>query len=447
MTRTARSPLLTAAVAALLLVIAIAARPAAATRITPVTSPGGITAWLVQEKSIPLIALRFAFTGGAALDPADKAGLAHMVSGLLDEGAGDLDATAFQTRVDSLAIRMSFSAGRDLFSGSLQTLSENRSEAFSLLGLALKAPRFDADPVERIRRQAQASLLRNEQRPHYIAGRTLYRNLFGDHPYGRNRRGTAESIAGISADDLRQFVATRFTRDRLIVGVVGDIAPEELRMALDGIFGDLPATSRLQPVAEATVATGGRTIVIEKPVPQSAIYIGGPGLKRSDPDWYTAYLLNYVLGGGGLTSRLNDTIREKRGLVYSVGSYLQPMRAAGLFVGTAGTNNASAGETVRLFREQLRDVRENGITAAELQAAKTFINGSFPLRLTSSRGIAALLVAIQRSGLGIDYIERRPDYYNAITQADVKRVAARLLDPSVMTTVIVGQPENLPAGG
>ncbi len=434
---------------ALLLVVAagLAVRPAAATEITPVTSPGGLTAWLVQEPSIPVIALRFAFRGGAALDPEDRAGLSYMVSGLLDEGAGTLDSQAFRTRLEELAVRLSFDSGRDLFSGSLQTLSANREEAFGLLRQALTAPRFDEEPIARIRRQIQASLMREQERPHRIAAHTLYRNLFGAHPYGRPRKGTPESIERIDRADLLDFVATRLTRDRLVIGVVGDITPEKLGPALDEIFGALPAQSPLPDIPEAEVAATGRTIVIEKAVPQSAIYLGGPGLRRDDPDWYTAYLLNYVLGGGGLTSRLNDSIREQRGLAYSVGSYLVPFEQAGLFMGTAGSNNASAGEVVSLFRAELERIRKDGISAEELASAKTYINGSFPLRLTSSGRIASLLVAIQRSELGIDYIDRRPGYYEAITQADVKRVAGRLLDPEKLTVVVVGQPKGLSPDG
>ena len=416
---------------------------AAATRITALTSPGGISAWLVHEPSIPIITLDIAFRGGSALDPLGKEGVAYLVSGLLDEGAGDYDALAFQRRLEELAIGMGADSYKDSFRVRLKTLSRHRDEAFRLLGLALSAPRFDEDAVTRVRAQILNNLARRAEDPDAIAGRTWFSRAFPSHPYGRPGRGTSESMASLEADDLRLFVRRRFARDNVVVGAVGDVSPEELGRLLDLVFGALPAQAVPSQVAETAAARPGGLIVRRKPVPQSVVLFGLPGIKRDDPDYYAAQLMNYVLGGGGLTSRLYEEVREKRGLAYSVYSFLQPLRHAGLLMGGAGTANARVAETIAVLRAEIARLAAEGISADELADAKTYLNGSFPLRLTSNAAIASILVAIQINDLGIDYIERRTGYINAVTQADIVRVAERLLRLEDLLVVVVGDPEGL----
>lgn len=424
-----------------------AAAPARATEITRVQSPGGIEAWLVREPSIPMLAVEMLFRGGAALDPAGKEGLANMVSGLLDEGAGDLDSLAFQTRIEELAIGLSFDARLDYFSVSLKTLTGNQDEAFRLLSLALSQPRFDAGPVARVRGQIRAMLTRASEDPGSILDRTWYRAAFPDHPYGRPVDGTLDSIAAIGAEDLRTFVRGRFARDNLIIGVVGDIDAVALGRLLDRTFAPLPARATPWEIAEATAAKGSGTIVVRKNIPQSVVMFGGPGLKRDDPDYYAGYVMNYVLGGGGLISRLTEEVREKRGLAYSVYSYLYPMDRAGLLLGGVGTANERVADSLRIIRKELGRLREEGVSATELADAKTYLNGSFPLRLSSNGRIANILVAIQRGDLGIDYIERRPELINAVTREDIRRVAQRLLREDELIVVVVGDPAGIDGGG
>lgn len=425
----------------------ISAVVAAPTEITEVVSPGGIKAWLVQEPSVPVISVEFIFTGGAALDPAGKEGLANMVSGLLDEGAGELDSLAYQTRLEDLAVRLRFNSGRDRFGGSFKTLTRNRDAAFEMLRLAINEPRFDSVPVERIRQQIIVGLTRELEDPGSIASRTWFETAFPDHVYGRPADGTIDSVRAITTDDLEQFVAQRFARDNLIIGVVGDITPEDLGPLLDRAFGGLPATATPVDVPDVVPPDDDRLTVVRKDIPQSVVFLGMRGIKRDDPDWYAAFVMNYVLGGGGLGSRLNDEVREKRGLAYSVYSYLLPLQHTGIYAGGVGTQNARVGESLDIFRSELRRLRDEGITAEELADAKTYLNGSFPLRLTSGAGIARLLVAIQRQNLGIDYIDRRPDYINAVTLDDIKRVAQRLLTPDNLLIVVVGDPEGIEQDG
>ena len=420
---------------------------AAAFEVQRVVSPGGVEAWLVEDHTNPVIAMRFAFRGGASLDSEGKEGLAEMVSGLLDEGAGLLDSQAFQKRLEDLAITLRYDAGRDTFGARMRTLTRNRDEAFDLLRLSLNEPRFDAEPVERVRSQIQANLRREAEDPDVIARRKLFRMLFPHHPYGRPVSGTKESISTISAGDLRGFVSGRLSRNGLAIGVVGDISAGELGVTLDGVFGGLPTNGTSWQIPDVRVTRLGGAEVIEKSVPQSAIVFGQRGIKREDPDFYTAFVLNHILGGGGFTSRLYSEVREKRGLAYSVYSALFPMDFAGMIFGGSGTRNEAAGQTVDIVRAEWKRMAADGPSAEELQDAKQFLTGSFPLRFSSSGRIAAVLVAMQLDVLGIDYLDKRNSFIDAVTLDDVRRVARGLLDPDGLTFVVVGKPNGIKPGG
>ena len=416
---------------------------ASATKIQPVISPGGIKAWLVQEPTIPLVSISFSFAGGATIDRPGRKGTGNMVSGLLDEGAGPYNSLAFQTKLEELAVRISFDADRDSFSGSMRTLSKNRYAAFELLRLALNEPHFEAEAVERIRGQIVTGLIEDGEDPNAIGGRLWFKTAFPDHPYGPSSKGNLETVKAITTDDLRTFLAKALAKDRLNIGIVGDISAQEVGPLLDLTFGQLPQSTDIPTVPDMVPVSQGVTKVVQKAIPQSLVIFGGPGLKRDDPDWYAAYILNYVLGGGGFSSRLNEEVREKRGLAYSIYSYLYPLDHAAVHLGGVGTQNSRVADALQVIKQQIRRMRDEGITAKELADAKLFLNGSFPLRLTSSSRIAGLLLAIQRENLGFNYLDRRPKLFNAVTLEDIARVAKRLLRPEKMLIVVVGEPEGL----
>ncbi len=413
-------------------------------QIERVVSVDGIEAWLVEDHTIPVISLSLLFRSGAVLDPAGKEGLASMMAGLLDEGAGDLDSRAFQQRLADIAVTLRFDASLDTFEGSLKTLTENRDEAFSLLRMALSAPRFDAEPVERIRNQILAGLAAAESDPAQIADKVWFRTAFPDHPYGRPVEGTRSGIAAVTANDLRGFVERRFGRDHLIIGVAGDITAEELTPLLDSTFGSLPARAAPFDLPEARV-DGGGVIVVKEDIPQSTVRFGENGIKRDDPDYFVARLLNYTLGGGGFSSRLTKEVREKRGLAYSVYSYLQTMARGGLVSGAVGTNNASVVESLDIIRGEWKRMAEDGVSEGELNDAKTYLTGAFPLRLTSTGRIANTLAVLQYLDLGIDYLDRREELIHSVTLDDVRRVADRLLHADDLLVVVVGRPEGVTA--
>lgn len=428
---------------AVLLCVLFATPQAYAVTIERVLSLGGIEAWLVRDNTNPIITMRFAFRGGAALDPEGREGLANMVSTLLDEGAGDLDSKIFQGRLEDLVITLRFDAGRDNFGGRLRTLVENKATAFELLTLALTRPRFDAEPLERIRSQIFSSLRQEAEDPNTIAGKTLFKTLFPAHPYGRPVDGTLESVAAITQTDLKGFVKRRLAKDNLAIGVVGDITAEALKTVLDKTFGGLPAKAWAWAIPEAVIKGQGRTVVVTKPAPQSAIVFADKGPKRQDPDFYAAYVMNHVLGGGGFTSRLYNTVREKRGLAYSVYSALHPLDRAGLIFGGAGTANKSVSETIAVMRGEWTRMATQGMSEKELADAKTFLTGSYPLSFTSSDRIASMLIGIQMDNLGIDYPDRRNGLIEAVTLDDVNRLAKELLRPDQLTVVVVGRPDGV----
>ena len=286
---------------------------------------------------------------------------------------------------------------------------------------------------------------RDSEDPDQIARRTLSRALFPNHPYGRPTDGIEETVTRIKIADLKLFAATRFARDNLVVSVVGDITAAKLAPLLDETFGKLPAHATPWTVAEVKPTVSGDVIVVNKNVPQSVIAFAKPGLKRHDPGFFPAYVMNYVLGGGGFSSRLYEEVREKRGLAYSAYSYLYPLDHAGMIVGGAGTRNAEAGETLKVISQVLKGMQTKGVTAKELNDAKTFLTGSFPLRFNSSGRIAAMMTGIQLDHLGIDYWDRRNGLIRAVTLAQVNEQAKQLLDPKQMTTVVVGQPKGVTA--
>ena len=435
--------------AAVALSFAWLASPARAAEIERIVSPGGIEIWYVQEKSLPIIALEIAFenAGNSSL-PDGKQGLANMISTLLDEGAGDMDSFSFQRRADELALRLRFSDNADTFRVTLRTLSGNRDDAFDLLGLALSAPRFDADPVERMRAGILSDLNRRINDPDYLLGVAWLATAYPDHVYGRPSRGTIETVESFTQDDLRDFVATRFTQDRLLVGAVGDVDAAEIARLVDAALGWLPATGPVFDVPRIDPVTGPMVEVIRQDIPQSSIIWGTAGIMREDPDYYAAVVMNTVLGGASFISRMWNSVREERGLAYSVGTGISPLGHTSYFSGGVATRNDQVAEAYAIIEAEMQRMAEDGLTDQELADAKTYSIGNFALSLDTNSSLARVLVGLQVAELGIDYIDKRAGYINAVTLDDVLRVARRIFwgDENAtsgslrMITTIVGDP-------
>ena len=416
---------------------------AEAMKIQEVKSPGGITAWLVEEHGIPLIAMRFAFEGGNAQDPDGKEGVANFIVSMMDEGAGELTSKQFQERMEAIAMRMSFDDSRDAVYGSFETLTENRDAAIELLALAVGKPRFDADAVERIRGQLFASLAYAARDPDRVASEQWSALAFAGHPYGRPANGTPASVQKIGRDDLADFWSSTFARDNLRVVVVGDIDAETLKPLLDKVFGGLPAKAKLKPIAQVIPTAVERLKVVEMAVPQSVARFGLPALPRKDKDFIPAFVLNTIVGGGVMSSRLWEEVREKRGLAYSVSTTVQPFKHTSVFAGGVATKNEEIAQSLDLIRAELKRIAAEGPTDKELQNAKSYLTGSFALRFDSNAKIANQLLWFWQEDLGRDYVDTRNAEIDAVTMEQVRRVAKRLFEREEPIVTIVGRPKGL----
>ena len=410
--------------------------------IQEVTSPGGIDAWLVEEHSIPFVSIEIMFDGGASLDEPGKRGATNLMMALIEEGAGEMDARSFQAARESLAASYGFDAYDDSVVVSARFLSENRDQAVDLLRQALTEPRFDPDAVERVRAQVLSIILSDATNPNRIAGATFDAMAFGDHPYGTSINGTSDSVAALTRDDLITAHSNAMVRSRVHVGAAGDITPEELGALLDSLLGALPEDGPALP-EHVEIAMGGGVTVVPFDTPQSVAYFGQPGITRDDEDFFAAYILNEILGGSGLQSRLMEEVREKRGLTYGVYSYLVPKDFAELYMGSVASSNNRIAEAIAVIREEWARMAENGVTAEELDAAKTYLTGAYPLRFDGNAEIAGILVGMQAQGLPTDYVSNRNAYVEAVTLEDINRVAAELLQPEALHFVVVGQPVGL----
>lgn len=410
--------------------------------ITEVTSPGGINAWLVQEESIPFVALELRFKGGASLDLPGKRGATNLMVRLLEEGAGDLDSRAFSERAESLAASFDFDIGDDAVSISARFLVENQDEALALLRDAITQPRFDQDAIDRVKAQLVSVIRSDAQDPDNLVGVAFDTMVFGDHPYGSAIEGTEDSIAALTRDDLIEAHQGALARDRVYVGAAGDISAEELAVVLDKLLADLPETGTPQAAA-VEVSTEAGVTVVPFDVPQSVAIFGHEGIARDDPDFFPAFVLNEILGGGGFEARLMEEVREKRGLTYGVYSYLVPKDHASLYLGRVSSANDRIAEAIQVIRDEWSKMAETGVTEEELEVAKTYLTGAYPLRFDGNGPIANILVGMQMDDLPVDYVNTRNAKIEAITLDDIKRVAARVLKPEALHFVVVGQPEGL----
>ncbi len=414
----------------------------AAVDIQEVTSPGGIKAWLVEESTIPFTALEIRFKGGGSLDRPGKRGAINLMTATIEEGAGDLDARGFSTARDALAASFRFDANRDSINVSARFLTENRDEAIDLLRQALVAPRFDQSAVDRVREQVLSGLRSDEGDPNSVVSLAFNAMAYGEHPYGSAMDGTLESVAALTRDDILVAFKDAIARDRIFVGAAGDISAEELGALLDHLLGDLPENGAPLPSAADVQLTGGITLV-PFDTPQSVAMFGHRGIPRDDPDFFAAFVANEIFGGGGRQSRLSYEVRETRGLTYGIGVYLANYDLADLVIGQLASANERMAEAIDVIRAEWAKIAESGVTAQELEEAKTYLTGAYPLRFDSNASIARILVGMQMDDLGTDYVETRNDKVNAVTLEDIARVSKRIYRPDDLRFVVVGQPVDL----
>jgi zinc protease len=414
-----------------------------AATVQQIVSPGGIKAWLVEDYTVPLVALELAFIGGAAQDPSALPGVATLLAGMLDEGAGPHNSEAFHRILEEYAIELSFSTDRDLFHGRLQTLERNKAKAFELLGLAVAQARLDLEPFERVKSQIAAGLKREINDPDHVASRTFRRIAYAGHPYGAPIRGDLDTLPGLSRPHLVDFRAANLARDNLKVAVVGAIDATTLAAYLDDVFGSLPEKASLLPVPDVISAGTGTREVVDIDLPQSTIRFGRQGIARADSDFIPAMVVNHILGGGVFSARLFKEVREKRGLAYSVYSQLANQDHAAMLYGGTSTKNERAAESLEVIQGEIRSLADNGPSEEELAKAKKYLIGSYALRFDSSTKIAAHLVRLQAEGYGVDYLDARNSLIEAVTMEDAKRAAKRLFGDGSLLVTVAGRPVGL----
>lgn len=410
--------------------------------IQEVTSPNGLKAWLVEDHTIPFMALRLGFEGGASLDRPNKRGAVSLMMALLEEGTGDLDARGFAQAVDELATSFNFDASDDSVSVSARMLSENRDEAIVLLKGAISAPAFEQSAIDRVKAQIVSIVQSNSKDPNKIARRAFDAAAFGPHPYGSDLNGTVESIGGLSREDIQNAHSDTMAKDRVFISAVGDITAEELGALLDTLLGDLPATGAVKPERVEIGLEPGVTVVPFE-TPQSVALFGHRGMKRDDPDFFAAFIANTILGGGGFDSRLMDEVRDKRGLTYGVYSYLAPKDYAELVIGQVASANDRIVAAIDVIKAEWAKIAQEGVTQAELDHSKTYLTGAYPLRFDGNGPIANILVGMQMQRLPIDYANTRNDKVNAVTLEQINRVIKEVYLPDELHFTVVGKPDGL----
>jgi zinc protease len=410
-----------------------------------ITTPGGIKAWLVSNTSVPIIVMEAYWRGGSAIEPAAKSGVTGVMADMLTEGAGDMDSQAFAQRMEDLHMGLDVDAGWDGVGMTLTTLSENRDAAFDMARAALTSPRFDPEPLERIRGQMLVGLRTRETNPNYIANLALDQALYPDHPYAF--RATRENVMAIDRASLVERHNALLTRANLAITIVGDIDADDAGRLIDHVFSGLPAGAKPPEPPDVSLRAPTPLIVRQLPQPQSLILFSAPGIRYNDPDWIPLAVANYILGGGGFSSRLMDQVREQRGLVYGIGTAPSVRDHSALLRGSAQTENDKVKEAVDVTRDQIGRLYRNGATQAEVNDAITYLTGSFALDLDADQKIADVVQGYQVAGRDIGYINRRNELIKAVTLADVNRVIHRLFNPDNFTFVVVGQPPLDAHGG
>lgn len=416
---------------------------AQALEIVDIETESGVTAWAVEVPEIPLISIELAFEAGAATEPSEKAGLRLVLAEMMVEGAGDLDAQAFQTQMERLGINIQAAPQRDHFRVGMTTPSVHAAKAFELLNLTLTQLRVESNDLARVVAQSTASIRQSEVRPGSLAARRTMEMVFPDHPYGVSSSGTEAGLAAITPQDVRDYAATYLTTDGLQVALVGDMDTATAARYLDMAFAGLAATGPADRVAAPVTATiTPDVILIDKDLPQASIRFALPAVTRDHPDWIPIVLISRHLGGSGLSSKLFVEVRRKRGLAYSVGMSPVSYQYAGLLMGATGTANETVWESIDVVTDVFRDIAENGMTAQELADIKSHVNGALPLSLNTNESLANMVLQMQTYNMGRDYMARRSDLINGVTMADIKRVAATYFDPAKLTFVVAGSPES-----
>ncbi|MGA9722260.1 MAG: pitrilysin family protein [Candidatus Binatus sp.] len=423
-----------AAIAATLL----AATASHALDIKKVTLSNGATLLVSEEHQLPMVTMMIEFDAGTRRDPKGKEGLAELTARCLSQGTKDLTATEFDQKSDFMGSSVSVSAGRDYSTAGMTTLKKYQGETLALLAGILMQPGLRDADIERKRAEQVAEIKSAEEQPGYTADVEFVKELFGDSPYGHPGAGSSDSVAKLTNDDVRGFYRDYYKLGGAIIAVAGDVSADEVKASLEkalaGLAGSVTPQADPPPI---NVAPGLHVKLIDRSVVQANILMGSGGVTRSNPDFYRLKVMNYILGGGGFSSRLVKVVRSAHGLAYSVNSGFEPGKFQGAFTIGLQTKNQSSNEAIDLILQQLREIQEKPVSDAELDGAKNFLIGSFPLNIERQSAIASFMIQIEFYGLGLDYAEQYPKLIGSVTKDDVLAVAKKYLHPDAMIVVAV----------
>ncbi|MEN8175746.1 MAG: pitrilysin family protein [Pseudomonadota bacterium] len=398
----------------------------------------GAKVMYVQAPDLPMVDVRVVFDGGSARDD-DNPGIATLVNALLAEGAGEWDADQVAERLEDVGAQLGNDSLRDMAYVSLRSLTDEPvlRVALDTLAAILAQPRFSPDDVERQRQLMLIALRKQDEAPGDVASRAFYKALYGDHPYGHDPLGDRDSVTAVTREALVAFHQRYYAARNAVIAIVGAVSREQAEKMAEELTAGLPegeAAPPLPPVASAAA----RSLDVDFDASQSHLYLGVPGMKRGDEDYFPLYVGNHVLGGGGLVSLLSQEVREKRGLSYSVYSYFYPMRVPGPFLMSAQTRNDRAGETLRVLRETLGEYLDQGPSDAELTAAKRNLTGGFPLRVASNKKIVQYIAMMGFYDYPLDYLDTFVARVEAVSAEDIRRAFRDRIDAGRLVTVRVG---------
>jgi zinc protease len=416
--------------------LVFAASPSRALEIKRMTLSNGAVLLVSEEHRLPMVTVSIAFDAGTRREPKGKEGLAELTARCLSQGTKELTAPEFDQKVDFMGSSVGVSAGRDYSTAAMTTLKKYQGDTLKLLAGILTEPGLREADIERKRGEQVAEIKSAEEQPGYTADVEFTKDLFGDSPYGHPGEGSSESAGKLSADDVRGFYRDNYKLGSAIIAVAGDVAADEVKVSLEkelaGLSGSVAPQAQPPPI---TVAPGLHAKLIDRNVVQANIIMGCGGVARSNPDFYRLKVMNYILGGGGFSSRLVKVVRSEHGLAYSVTSSFEPGKFQGAFSISLQTKNQSSNQAIDLILQQLREIQEKPVSDAELDGAKKFLIGSFPLGLERQSAIASFMVQVEFYGLGLDYAEQYPKLIGSVTKDEVLAVAKKYLHPDSMIVV------------
>ena len=403
----------------------------------------GMVLLLSEKHEIPMVTINMALRAGSTSVPAGKPGLASITASLLTQGTTRRSANQIQQKIDFIGGSLSTGGGEDFASASLRVLKKDIRTGLDLLSDVLLNPVFDQKEIDRKVKETLAELRRQKEEPNIVAGQAFAKAVFGDHPYGRTNDDVASYLPKLTRQDIVDFYSARYTPENSIIAVVGDVSEKEIVALLNEYFK--PWRRRGTPLpALAPPPEIEKTVVqkIDKDVAQANIDMGHVGISRENPDFYAVMVMNYILGGGGFSSRLMDNIRDNKGLAYDVHSGFAAQKEPGAFTVAIQTKNESANDVIAETLKEIRRIQEEPVTEKELADAKAYLSGSFPLRMDTSAKIAGMLTSIEIYHLGLDYPQKYLSMIKGITRDDVQRVANKYLHPDKMVIVVVANQEK-----